>query len=99
MEVNTTTYRAVKAVLATDDTVTPDQRDSALNLLSGRTPKQGMRPLLLTQKQAALLLGVSRFTIRNMTLDGQLHPVQVHECWRYRRDEIEDLASGERCQS
>ena len=94
MIVNATTYRAVKAVLASDDTVTPGQRDSALTLLNGRVPKQGVRPLLLTQKQAALLLGVSRFTIRNMTRDGQLHPVRIHECWRYRREEIEDLASG-----
>jgi excisionase family DNA binding protein len=50
----------------------------------------------MTQKQAAHLLGVSRFTIRNMTLEGQLHPVQVRECWRYRRNEIEDLAAGKR---
>ena len=94
MDVNATTYRAVKAVLAGDDTITCDQRDSALALLTGRVPKQDQLPLLLTQKQAARLLGVSRFTIRNMTREGQLHPVRVHECRRYRRDEVDALAAG-----
>jgi len=92
---NAATYKAIKAVLGTDDTVTKDQARSALAILQGRVPDSGPLPLLLTQKQAAHLLGVSRFTVRKMTQEGKLHPVQVHERRHYRRTEIEAIANGE----
>jgi len=63
-------------------------------VLNERVPEKGPLPLLLTQKQAAHLLGVSRFTVRRMTQEGQLHPVRVHGRFRYRRHEIEELAAG-----
>jgi excisionase family DNA binding protein len=57
-------------------------------------PRNGPLPLLLTQKQAAHLLGISRFTVWRMRQEGKLHPVRVHETFRYRRTEIEKVAEG-----
>ena len=92
---NSTTYRILKVALSADDTIASDQRDAALAILNGQVPKNASLPLVLTQKQAADLLGVSRFTIRKMTMEGQLHPVRIHESWRYRREEFEALVSGQ----
>ena len=48
--------------------------------------------LLVTQAKAAKILGCSRFTIRNMVLDGTLHPVNIRGALRYRVSELRDLA-------
>ena len=50
--------------------------------------------LLATQADAGRLLSCSRFTIRRMVKDGQLHPVTVRGCVRYRVEELEAIASG-----
>ena len=91
---NPATHRAIKAILATDADVAPEQRDAALAILTGRTPQDGPPPLLLTQMQAAHLLSVSRYTVWRMTREGALHPVNVRGSFRYRRAEIEAIANG-----
>ena len=48
--------------------------------------------LLVTQAKAAKILGCSRFTIRNMVLDGALHPVNIRGALRYRVSELRELA-------
>ena len=48
--------------------------------------------LLVTQAKAAKILGCSRFTIRNMVLDGTLHPVNIRGALRYRISELRHLA-------
>ena len=48
--------------------------------------------LLATQAKAAKILGCSRFTIRNMVLDGTLHPVNIRGALRYRISELRHLA-------
>ena len=48
--------------------------------------------LLVTQAKAAKILGCSRFTIRNMVLDGTLHPVNIRGALRYRVSELRELA-------
>jgi excisionase family DNA binding protein len=88
------TYKILRAALSADDTIAPGQRDTALSILNGRIAENGPLPLLLTQKQASHLLGVSRFTIWRMTQDGELHPVRLHGTYRYRRAEIEKVADG-----
>ena len=55
--------------------------------------------LLVSQAEAGRLLDVSRFTIWRMAQEGQLHPVSVRGCVRYRLAEIERLAAGEAVQS
>ena len=97
--VNSTTQKIIKAALAADDSVSSEQVRAAVTLLNGRIPQQGPAPLLLTQKDAAFLLGVSRFTVRKMVAEGQLHPIKVHEAVRYRRSEIEAIANGVEIQS
>ena len=91
---NSVTHKILNAALSADSTIAADQRIAALALLNGKTPQKELLPLVLTQKQAAKLLGVSRFTIRRMTAEGELHPVKVHESFRYRRAEIEEIAAG-----
>ncbi|MBI3987418.1 MAG: helix-turn-helix domain-containing protein [Lentisphaerae bacterium] len=91
---NQPTQKAIRAIIATDESILPDQRDAALSILNGRMPQNGPVSLLLTQKQAASLLGISRFTVWRMTQEGKLHPVKVHETLRYRRAEIEKIADG-----
>jgi len=95
LPMNDATYKILKVTLSADNTISPDQRDAALAVLNGRVLKNASLPLVLTQKQAADLLGISRFTIRKMTMEGQLHPVRIHESWRYRREELEALVSGQ----
>ena len=46
----------------------------------------------MTQAKAAKILGCSRFTIRNMVLDGTLHPVNIRGALRYRISELRHLA-------
>ena len=48
--------------------------------------------LLVTQAKAAKILGCSRFTIRNMVLDGTLPPVTIRGALRYRISELRHLA-------
>ena len=48
--------------------------------------------LLVTQAKAAKIMGCSRFTIRNMVLDGTLHPVNIRGALRYRISELRHLA-------
>jgi predicted site-specific integrase-resolvase len=50
--------------------------------------------LLCSQAAAGRLLGVSRFTVWRMAREGQLHPVTVRGCVRYRVAELEQLAAG-----
>lgn len=48
--------------------------------------------LLLTQAQSARALGCSRWTVRNLTRNGQLVPVPLLGAKRYRRGDVEKLA-------
>lgn len=50
--------------------------------------------LLVTQAKAAKIMGCSRFTIRNMVLDGTLHPVTIRGVLRYRISELRHLAEN-----
>ena len=81
------------SALTANGTVSQTQMKGALTSLGEQVQQQEV-PLLLSQKQAASLLGLSRYTIRRMTMEGKLHPVIVHETPRYRRSEIEGIANG-----
>ena len=91
---NSATYKMLKVALTSDETIVPEQRNAVLAILNDRVPKNAALPLVLTQKAAAERLGVSRFTIRKMTIKGDLHPVRIHESWRYRRAELETIING-----
>lgn len=61
-------------------------------------PSPSLEPLqsvLLTQRDAAKILGVSRVTVWRMTCDHVLHPVELLSgTVRYRREEIMKLAAS-----
>jgi excisionase family DNA binding protein len=56
------------------------------------------RPVLLTQREAAELLGVSRRTMQRLFTTGALEPVRIVGLGRprYRRADLERFAQGER---
>ena len=72
----------------------PVRTRHAAILAAARALENKPTALLASQADAARLLGCSRFTIRRMAKDGQLHPVQVRGCTRYRVVELEMLAHG-----
>ncbi len=68
-------------------------RQAAL-LAAGRALDNKPTALLANQADAGRLLACSRFTIRRMVQDGQLHPVTVRGSVRYRVEELESIAAG-----
>ena len=96
---NATSRAILQTVLATDISLTVAERGTAQRLIDGRpeipstdgSTRDG--PLLVTQKQAAELLSVSRVTIWRMAKDGTLHPIEILPgTWRYPLHEITRLA-------
>ena len=92
----------LKTVSTADPTLSALERSTVQKLLKGElaTLNRGIidphAPSLLTQKAAADLLGVRRITIRKMSRDAALHPVEVIPgSWRYPYHEIMAIAQGE----
>ena len=69
---------------------------AVIDLLEGRTiTSRGPRPLLVNQREAARLLGVSRFMIRDLVGRGNLKPIKLAEsCVRYPMVQLENLAGS-----
>lgn len=63
-------------------------------LAAARALENKPTALLANQADAGRLLSCSRFTIRRMVQAGQLHPVTVRGCVRYRVEELEAVAAG-----
>lgn len=89
------TSTIVRAALDADKSVRCDLKNTAMAVLREETLQAAMLPILVTQAQAAKLLGVSRITIYRMVSDGELTPVTIHGMRRYRREELERLARGD----
>ena len=96
---NTTSRAILDTVLSTDTSLSLAERGAVERLIAGQTEslsaRSGEEPsrLLVTQKVAADLLGVSRITIWRMTKDCVLHPIEVLPgTWRYRFDELAAIA-------
>jgi hypothetical protein len=92
---NPLTRAILQSILSTDVDLT-DPEDKALRqILSGNSAvADDPNPyLLLTQKQAARQLSVSRMTLWRLTKRGILRPVEITPgTWRYRYSEISDFA-------
>lgn len=96
---NATSRAILQTVLSTDTSLSPVERNAFRDLVEGRVETK-VEPvgfdgeqLLITQKKAATLLGVSRVTIWRMTRDSILHPVEVIPgMWRYHFREVVLLA-------
>ena len=96
---NSTSRAILQTVLATDTSLSVGERGAVQRVINGETetaagPISGAEErLLVTQKAAAELLGVSRVTIWRMTKDCALHPVEILPgTWRYPYREITALA-------
>lgn len=81
-------------------TADPSARRAAIAALD-RRPKPEPRateeapaPLLLTQRDAARVLGLSRQTLFRWARAGVLRPVEIAGVRRYRVDDLKRLAAG-----
>jgi len=84
----TAAVRAAKAI----DPLAAQDFDDALAAVSGKPREKKPEALLLTQAETGRMLGCSRWTVRNLTKDGRLHPVSLRGARRYRRAEVLALA-------
>jgi len=99
---NDTSRTLLQTILATDASLTVAERSAAQRLFEGKTEAPAFaavgvdEKLLVTQKQAAEMLGVSRVTIWRMTKECVLRPVEILPgSWRYRlRDLVELTCTG-----
>lgn len=86
----------IKEVLKEASDIPKYQRNEILKVLSGQTrqePRQETKQSpLLSQKEAATFLNVSRYTILRMVQEYQLHPVEIRGLKRYKRKELETIA-------
>ena len=96
---NATSRAILQTVLATDPSLTTAERSVAQRLIDGQTEAPSVLAggkdgrLLITQKEAAEMLSVSRATVWRMTKDCALHPVEILPgTWRYHYREIAALA-------
>ena len=91
------TKSALVAIMATDPTVTAEQRKAALAALSGEAAAcEPLRPLVRVA-EAQKLLGVKRTTIWNLMKAGALVPVRAPGSKRARgftRDSVEAYLRG-----
>ena len=75
--------------------MSPEQRQAVLETVSENHRHLGSG-VLLTQAEAAKYLNVFRSTIFRMRRDNDLTPVFVRGLKRYRREDLETIARGEK---
>ena len=80
----------MKTVLAADKELPLEAKRRALACLQeNHEPAAAQSAALLTQAEKARQLGVSRFTVRKLTKQGRLHPIELLPGLnRYRADEL-----------
>lgn len=93
------TRSILQSLASSDLSLSATEQRALARLIEGKTnePYPGSRnsedPLLVTQAQAAKLLGLSRVTVWRMAKEGMLHPVEILPgSFRYAFEEIEGLA-------
>lgn len=90
------TEAAVRAICATDPTLTPEQIDKAIAALSHR-PKPSA-PRAYSAKEVADLLNVSRRTVRAYATRGLLTPIRAgskgERAFAYTGMSVEKLLNG-----
>lgn len=96
---NATSRTLLQTVIATDTTLSLAERSSVQRLINGDVDAPSAilagadERLLVTQKQAAQMLSVSRVTIWRMTKECVLHPTEILPgTWRYPYRELAALA-------
>ncbi len=94
---NKTSISLLRTIRETDESLSFEDKAVLEDLIDGRVSrkKSGGGPLLLTQKEAAKLLGVNRVTIWRMTNEDILRPVEILPgTFRYRAEDIEAISQS-----
>jgi len=96
---NSITRSILQSLASSDSSLSAAEQLALSRLIEGKTsescagPRNSEDPLLVTQAQAAKLLGVSRVTAWRMAKEGMLHPVEILPgTFRYAFEEIAGLA-------
>jgi len=93
-----TTQAILSSVATSDPSLSRGERATLQRLVSGQTDTPAAAtngPVLLNQKDAARLLGISRITLWRMTKNGIIRPVELSPGnTRYRREDLATLAQG-----
>lgn len=99
LNMTATTRAILQSLAATDPDLSEGEKGMLRRLVSGEAEQAPAAkawadaPLLLTQKQAAWSLGISRVTLWRMTKEAVFAPVEITPGnFRYRREEIEAVA-------
>ncbi len=90
------TREIIRLALVNDATVSEEARGRLFDLIDGKMNQEGggVGPLLLTMRDAAARLGVSRVTFWRLVKDGVFKPVEITEgVFRYRRLDVECFAT------
>lgn len=98
---NPTTRAILQSILSSDPDLTGPESEALRRISSGTLGTADNREpcLLLSQKQAAQQLSISRMTLWRLTKQGILRPVRITpSTWRYRSSEIEEFARAGCCQ-
>lgn len=97
---NINVYNAVAAMLEADASLTAQDKEKILAVCKHPNhfvqPEEKRLPRLLTIKEAAACLHISRATLWRMTTNGELRAIRfrVDGSPRYRVDDIEALING-----
>jgi len=86
------TRQMIKILLEADDTIPLEHREDIWSVVTNLPKPDPSLPLLLSQRQTAELMGVSRHSIRRLVKDGHLRPVKILGSPRYHREDVETLA-------
>jgi predicted DNA-binding transcriptional regulator AlpA len=92
---NATSRAICETVLTSDVNLSVAERAALRRVLEGEFGESvGIsEPLLVTQKEAAQRLRLSRVTLWRLTQQGTFHPVEVTPgTWRYRWEEVAAFA-------
>jgi hypothetical protein len=91
MQTTATNDDVLRAILTAPKT----KREAALNAARAALEGTDTPALAYRQAQLAKVLNVSRFTIRRMTRDGILRPVNLRGTVLYPVDQVRSILAGE----
>ena len=93
-----TTEVALRAVVATDPSLIPEQVEIALRILRNKNATEPLEPILTGRETSALLGGVDRHTLLNWERKGRLRAIRIggptSRIVGYTRASVRDLLEG-----
>lgn len=95
-----TTIDAVKAILATDQSIDADERKNMVLMLkmgAGNGPSKAVKDRIVSRKEFATRVGVTTRTIDNWRVKGYITPVIIpgkNRAVGYRERDVDGLIEG-----